>query len=85
MPAMLLVCAAGECNSLRGAMAHKSSVLQASTSDEGLAVTGRFQDPGFFLGYERGGNRYLEDGLAVGKGDDMVLDIAADDRVSSWF
>ena len=81
MPAMLLGCVPGKRDNLLG-QAHKSSVLQASTSDEGLAVTGRFQDPGFFLGYERGGNRYLEDGLAVGKGDDMVLDIAADDRVS---
>ena len=45
---------------------------------------GKFRDENFYLGYDRGDNRYAEEGFAVGgRGEDMVLDLAGDENVSS--
>ena len=44
---------------------------------------GKFRDENFYLGYDRGDNRYAEEGFAVGgRGEDMVLDLAGDENVS---
>lgn len=43
----------------------------------------KFRDNNFYLGYDRGDNRYVEEGFAVGgRGEDMVLDLAGDENVS---
>ena len=43
----------------------------------------KFRDDNFYLGYDRGDNRYAEEGFAVGgRGEDMVLDLAGDENVS---
>ena len=55
------------------------------TLDLGAAAGGdsKFRDDNFYLGYERGDNRYAEEGFAVGgRGEDMVLDLAGDENVS---
>lgn len=44
---------------------------------------GKFRDENFYLGYDRGDNRYAEEGFAVGgRGEEMVLDLAGDENVS---
>lgn len=49
-------------------------------------ANGKYRDENFYLGYDRGDNRYAEEGFAVrGPGQDMVLDLAGDDNVSSPF
>ena len=56
------------------------------TLDLGSAPGGdsKFRDDNFYLGYDRGDNRYAEEGFAVGgRGEDMVLDMAGDENVSS--
>ena len=53
--------------------------------DLGSAAGGdtKFRDENFYLGYDRGDNRYAEEGFAVGgRGEDMVLDLAGDENVS---
>lgn len=56
--------------------------MQACTADEGLVPSGRFRDADFFLSYERTAQNGLqEEGLGMGMGEDLVLDIAADDQV----
>ena len=53
--------------------------------DLGAATVGdsKFRDENFYLGYDRGDNRYAEEGFAVGgRGEDMVLDLAGDENVS---
>lgn len=53
--------------------------------DLGAAAGGdsKFRDENFYLGYDRGDNRYAEEGFAVGgRGEDMVLDLAGDENVS---
>lgn len=55
------------------------------TLDLGSAPGGdsKFRDDNFYLGYDRGDNRYAEEGFAVGgRGEDMVLDLAGDENVS---
>lgn len=55
------------------------------TLDLGAAPGGdtKFRDDNFYLGYDRGDNRYAEEGFAVGgRGEDMVLDLAGDENVS---
>jgi len=55
------------------------------TLDLGSALggDGKFRDENFYLGYDRGDNRYAEEGFAVGgRGEDMVLDLAGDENVS---
>ena len=43
----------------------------------------KYRDENFYLGYDRGDNKYAEDGFAVGgRGQDMVLDLAGDENVS---
>ena len=54
------------------------------TLDLGAAPGGdtKFRDDNFY-GYDRGDNRYAEEGFAVGgRGEDMVLDLAGDENVS---
>ena len=56
------------------------------TLDLGSAPGGgtKFRDDNFYLGYDRGDNRYAEEGFAVGgRGEDMVLDLAGDENVSN--
>ncbi|KAL3143989.1 hypothetical protein ABBQ32_003797 [Trebouxia sp. C0010 RCD-2024] len=53
------------------------------TLDLGAAPGGdtKFRDDNFYLGYDRGDNRYAEEGFAVGgRGEDMVLDLAGDEN-----
>lgn len=55
------------------------------TLDLGAAPRGdtKFRDGNFYLGYDRGDNRYAEEGFAVGgRSEDMVLDLAGDENVS---
>lgn len=55
------------------------------TLDLGAAPGGdtKFRDDNFYLGYDRGDNRYAEEGFAVGgRGEEMVLDLAGDENVS---
>ena len=54
--------------------------LDVGSAPEG---DGKFRDENFYLGYDRGDNRYAEEGFAVGgKGEEMVLDLAGDENVS---
>lgn len=47
------------------------------------ASNDKYRDENFYLGYDRGDNRYAEEGFAVGgRGQDMVLDLAGDENVS---
>ena len=50
------------------------------------ASNDKYRDENFYLGYDRGDNKYAEEGFAVGgQGQDMVLDMAGDENVSGNF
>lgn len=62
------------------------SVATSVITDLGAAPASndKYRDENFYLGYDRGDNRYAEEGFAVGsRGQDMVLDMAGDENVRS--
>lgn len=64
---------------------HMPSAATSLITDLGAAPASndKYRDENFYLGYDRGDNKYAEEGFAVGgQGQDMVLDMAGDENVS---
>ena len=65
---------------------HMPSSATSLITDLGAAPASndKYRDENFYLGYDRGDNKYAEDVFAVGgQGQDMVLDMAGDENVSA--
>ena len=60
----------------------RQAAIAAVTSDELGGVQGRFKDDDFFLGYNHGENKWADETFTpAGGGEEMVLDLLADDQV----